>query len=177
MTYRTASGAATQAADRDSSQQLTDDTSAATATSTRTAGGPVSRQSSRERRQHRNRRGSELDAPTRVSDERDPPTTPSRSDPDQTSEPPHRGPAGTRTHERPRPDDRYHPSIQRPDRQPADSAGSAPDSTHHRRHRFDGIDVPSGTDPRFDADVDRAIQELYRKLERKIRIERDRRGL
>ncbi|WP_408956834.1 hypothetical protein [Natrinema sp. 74] len=54
---------------------------------------------------------------------------------------------------------------------------SASDSGHRHRRSLDSVDVPTGTDPRFDADVDRTVQRLYRELERKIRIERERRGL
>lgn len=64
-----------------------------------------------------------------------------------------------------------------PGRRPKSARGHAPDSDRHSRNRFDSVDLSAGTDPRFDADVDRAVQELYRKLERKIRIERERRGL
>ncbi|WP_226483049.1 hypothetical protein [Natrinema amylolyticum] len=80
-----------------------------------------------------------------------------------------------------RPSDRRRSSADRPERSPdrrsEPARGHAPDSDRHSRNRFDGVDLSSGADPRFDADVDRAVQELYRKLERKIRVERERRGL
>ncbi|WP_241430182.1 hypothetical protein [Halovivax asiaticus] len=40
-----------------------------------------------------------------------------------------------------------------------------------------GVDAPIDEAMRFDADVDRVVERLYRKLERKQRIERERRGL
>ncbi|WP_245547756.1 hypothetical protein [Halovivax ruber] len=40
-----------------------------------------------------------------------------------------------------------------------------------------GVDAPLDDAMRFDADVDRVVERLYRKLERKQRIERERRGL
>ncbi|WP_238705331.1 hypothetical protein [Natrinema pallidum] len=72
-------------------------------------------------------------------------------------------------------------SIDRPQQSAARRSepprGRRSDQDRHSRNRFDSVDLSSGTDPRFDADVDRAVQELYRKLERKIRVERERRGL
>ncbi|AFO55273.1 hypothetical protein NJ7G_0017 [Natrinema sp. J7-2] len=77
--------------------------------------------------------------------------------------------------------DRHRSSIDRPqhpsERRSEPQRGRRSDQDRHSRNRFDSVDLSSGTDPRFDADVDRAVQELYRKLERKIRVERERRGL
>ncbi|RZH67296.1 hypothetical protein ELS17_12715 [Natrinema altunense] len=77
--------------------------------------------------------------------------------------------------------DRQRSSIDRPqqptERRSEPSRGRRSDQDRHSRNRFGSVDLSSGTDPRFDADVDRAVQELYRKLERKIRVERERRGL
>ncbi|WP_139173461.1 hypothetical protein [Natrialba sp. SSL1] len=49
------------------------------------------------------------------------------------------------------------------------------DTDHARR---DLADVPWGEESvQFDADVDRIVERLYRRLDRKQRIERERRGL
>jgi len=92
------------------------------------------------------------------------------------SESAQRGSSADRNAGRPGPNDRRRSSIEHGARR-SEPSGSIPNSDRHHKGRFDGIDVPSDTDPRFDADVDRAVEALYRKLERKIRIERDRRGL
>ncbi len=99
---------------------------------------------------------------------------------ESSSEPPLRGSPVGHDDVGSGPNDRQRSSIDRPE-QPSERRSEPsrgrPGLGHHSRNRFDSVDLSSGTDPRFDADVDRAVQELYRKLERKIRVERDRRGL
>jgi|GEM_PF-3505846 len=174
LTYRTTTDADTPSADRSSSHRSTDDVSDPTVASTGTSRGPRPRRSSQERQQDRRRRWEpEHAASARAGDDSDRTQAAFRSDTDPNPAPASRGQSGSRDDGRPLPGEKRQPSIRRPE----PSIDSTPDSDHHRRHRFDGIDVPAGTDPRFDADVDRAVQELYRKLERQLRIERDRRGL
>ncbi|ELZ19502.1 hypothetical protein C476_11726 [Natrinema limicola JCM 13563] len=174
LTYRTTANADTPSVDRGSSHRPTDDVSDPTVASTGSSRGPRPRRSSRERRQDRQRhRETEHEAPARPGDDSDRTQAAFRSDTDPNSGPAARGQSRSRDAGRPWPGEKRQSSIQRPE----PSVDATPDSARHRRHRFDGVDVPAGTDPRFDADVDRAVQELYRKLERKLRIERDRRGL
>ncbi len=53
---------------------------------------------------------------------------------------------------------------------PSTDAAPAPD--------IDDVFGPGGTEfPSFDADVDRIVDRIYKELERKMRIERERRGL
>ncbi|RZV11813.1 hypothetical protein BDK88_0700 [Natrinema hispanicum] len=174
LTYRTTANADTPSVDRGSSHRPTDDMSDPTVASTGSSRGPRPRRSSRERRQDRQRyREPEHEAPARAGDDSDRTQAAFRSDTDPNPGSASRGQSGSRDDGRPWPGEKRQPSIQRPE----PSVDATPDSARHRRHRFDGVDVPASTDPRFDADVDRAVQELYRKLERKLRIERDRRGL
>ncbi len=138
---------------------------------------PRTQRSSQGRRQGQQRH-QELDHKTteRPSERRDRTQAVPRSGLEPVSESTHQGPSVDRDVGRPGLNDRRRPSIEHGASR-SEPPGFVPDSDRHRRDRFDGIDVPSDTDPRFDADVDRAVEELYRKLERKIRIERDRRGL
>ncbi|PCR92238.1 hypothetical protein CP557_17895 [Natrinema ejinorense] len=113
----------------------------------------------------------------RVAESDDRPQAGSGSGIGSETRPPQHGPSPGRDAGRPQPRNPQ-PSSGGPSGRPSGrTTGHAPESDSHRGNRFDGVDVSSRTDPRFDADVDRAVQELYRKLERKIRIERERRGL
>ena len=138
---------------------------------------PRTRRSGRGRRQEQQRRQEPGDEPPeRASNRRDRTQPVPRSEPEAVSESTLHEPSADPGGGQPALNDRPRSPVEHGTRRSGPS-GSVPDSDRHRGDRFDDIDVPSDTDPRFDADVDRAVAELYRRLERKIRIERDRRGL
>ncbi len=72
--------------------------------------------------------------------------------------------------------------VERPDRQPTpptdqESVRSAAARRDPDRRSHDGLgDSISGASLAYDADVDRVVETLYRRLERKLRIERERTG-
>jgi len=73
--------------------------------------------------------------------------------------------------------------VDRPDRQPTpttdqESVGQSADTRQDTgRRSHDGLgDSISGASLAYDADVDRVVETLYRRLERKLRIERERTG-
>ncbi|ATW88962.1 hypothetical protein halTADL_2215 [Halohasta litchfieldiae] len=74
-------------------------------------------------------------------------------------------------------------SVDRPDHQPKSKTDQTPNRRHHHRQDTDrqsdrsGLDGSLGAESlAYDADVDRVVETLYRRLERKLRIERERTG-
>jgi hypothetical protein len=74
-------------------------------------------------------------------------------------------------------------SVDRPPTQPEPNTDQNPSRRHHRRQDTDrqsggrGLDGSLGAESlAYDADVDRVVETLYRRLERKLRIERERTG-